>query len=78
MPHYSESKDDPSSFDYVTGRPWSDGVEEAEAPPVADREGDGDRHDPRCLSLTDGEFKDICDCKTLRMIDAADAARRGR
>lgn len=28
-------------------------------------------HDPRCISLTDSEFNDHCDCKTLRMIDAA-------
>lgn len=26
-------------------------------------------HDPRCISLTDSEFNDRCDCKTLAMID---------
>lgn len=29
-----------------------------------------DRHDPRCISLTDGEFSAHCDCATLRMIDS--------
>lgn len=28
-----------------------------------------DEHDPRCISLTDSEFNDHCDCKTLAMID---------
>ena len=26
-------------------------------------------HDPRCISLTDSEFNDICDCRTLAAID---------
>jgi hypothetical protein len=28
-------------------------------------------HDPRCISLTDSEFNDHCDCRTLAMIDDA-------
>lgn len=28
-------------------------------------------HDPRCISLTDSEFNDHCDCRTLAMIDRA-------
>lgn len=27
-------------------------------------------HDPRCISLTDSELNDICDCETLRIIDS--------
>jgi hypothetical protein len=26
-------------------------------------------HDPSCISLTDSEFNDHCDCRTLAMID---------
>lgn len=28
-------------------------------------------HDPRCISLTDSEFNNHCDCRTLAMIDGA-------
>lgn len=28
-------------------------------------------HDPRCISLTDSEFNNHCDCRTLRTLDAA-------
>lgn len=26
-------------------------------------------HDPRCISLTDSEFNNHCDCETLRLVD---------
>ncbi len=35
---------------------------------------DLETHDPRCISLTDSEFNDACDCKTLLLIDANAAA----
>lgn len=32
-------------------------------------------HDPRCISLTDGEFNDTCDCRTLAKIDEYEIRR---
>lgn len=31
--------------------------------------GEPTTHDPRCISLTDSEFNNHCDCRTLAMID---------
>lgn len=36
---------------------------------AAIHESSGPEHDPRCISLTDSEFNDHCDCATLRLID---------
>ena len=29
-----------------------------------------EKHDPRCMTLTSSEFPEVCDCRTLRMLDA--------
>lgn len=30
-------------------------------------------HDPRCMTLTSTEFPEVCDCRTLRLLDEGGA-----